>query len=166
MNQEPINPDYGYILNQQLAEQPKRPNPKFVLLIITLVVGAVCFALLVFVRVQPRATDQVATKSGRQVADEYVTLMAKSEITDELLAIQGPPITDNKDLQVAALNRMKAGVNFSSCIFAATAPIDDKSTSHTYTCSTLEDDKVILTLVTTDTPPAAKITAFKVRANA
>lgn len=166
MNQEPINPDYGYIMNQQVQTTPPKHGPKFVLLISTVLVGVVCLGLLMFVKVQPEKVSQTEAKTGRQVSDQYISLMAKGELSEELINTQTSPLTNDKSFQKASLKRLQQGIQFSTCVFTETIQVDKSSSQHIYTCQLPNEGKASLVLTTNDNPPGSKIIAQQVKASA
>lgn len=168
MNQEQIQPDYNFILNQDVPQKSgKKPSakPKVVLLVVMLVLGVASLGVLLFADIQPE--QSVATSmTSDETAEEFITQMQGGNLGASLFALLDEPLTTYSEFEVLSLKRMQNGVNFESCSLTEKKPVSEQQSDYIYSCTSAKGEPVRLTLGVIDQTPNAKIISHKVANNA
>jgi len=149
MNQEPINPDYGYILNQQDQTPQKKKSPKFILLTLTIVIGVICFGLLMFVRVQPAPAP---AKVSDTTAQAFLSTLRNKALNDSYNLLDGTVKTalPESTYEAGMYTVLTTTINIDSCTEASVTEKEVKNRNARQvklTCKntvTEKDDTIVL----------------------
>lgn len=167
MNQEPIKPDYNYILQQQTPEstRPKRGKATYVLFGSLLILGA--FALIAITLSALIVKDANSPEMIRSHADAS-SLFIKSMSTQDYSSIIDSQLAsslkqDNKAANQALLERFGSTTNFESCAAQTTTADKDGSFQNIYICDGISGStKKKVTIVTVETGGAYKVKGHRV----
>lgn len=167
MQQEQIQPDYNYILNQDAPLPPPKKNKVVYVAVIGLIVlGVITIIAVIAASMQvEKGPSAEVTRGHSDAAGQFMSSLEKEEyaqITANQLSQNLTSLSERHDL---LLKRLVTGLNIKSCELKENTMQDDSSFMNVYTCNTIEGDKPRqLTVGTVKIEGVYKVNSYKVEA--
>ncbi len=167
MNQEPIKPDYNYILQQQMpeSEHPKRGKATYVLFGSLLLLGAFALLAIVFSAFSVNEANSPAMIRSHAEASSLFLKSMSAKDYDAIIREQlsSSLKQDNKAANQALLERFGSTTNFTTCAVQTNTADKDGSFKNTYICDGISGSaKKKVTVVTVEVGGTYKVKGHSV----
>lgn len=167
MNQEQIQPDYNYILKQDVPPPPPKKNKVVYVAVIGLIVlGVITIIAVVAASLQvDKGPSAEVTRGHSDAAAQFVSSLEKKEYPQIIANQLSQNLTALSERHDLLLKRLTNGLDVKSCESKENTMQDDSSFINTYTCNTIEDGKTRqLTIGTVKIEGVYKVNSYKVEA--
>ncbi len=146
MNQEPIKPDYNYILNQETpVQKSKGISGKSIIFFSSLLVLFVLGGILLFVETKPQEVS-VNNRSSDQVAADFMQHMNDGRYDSDTASMLSKTLTKDSGLEELVIKRLQNGITFKTCARTDKKFSTKTTTDYVYKCELVNKKRVVLTL--------------------